>query len=130
MKLLKTKICECGKEITEKNLAPGWLLIQAEKGFLGGKRVRFKEAVCPCGKEYVALMLTDGNNFKFTDLVKIEPVEELPFEPPKEPAKTKAEERKELIAQAKALGIEGKIATMKTETLIEKIKEAQHEKEN
>jgi hypothetical protein len=59
--------------------------------------------------------------------------EEVPFEPaekPADPPKTKAEERKELIAKAKELKVEGKIATMSTETLKAKIKEAEYEKEN
>jgi hypothetical protein len=40
-----------------------------------------------------------------------------------EPLKTKQEGRKELLALAKELGVEGKIATMKTDILVEAIKE-------
>lgn len=42
-----------------------------------------------------------------------------------EPPKTKGEERKELITRAKELGVEGKIATMKTDELKSKIEERQ-----
>jgi hypothetical protein len=50
--------------------------------------------------------------------------EEVPFEHVEEAIDIEKMGRDELIALAKKLGIEGKLATFKTATLIEKIKEA------
>lgn len=46
----------------------------------------------------------------------------------KEETKETVIDRKALIAEAKELGIEGKLATLKTEVLIEKIREAKETK--
>jgi hypothetical protein len=62
------------------------------------------------------------------DLLTIEGLKMLSIDQGKEMLevpKTKQEERKELLALAKELGVEGKIATMKTEDLKNKIREAQ-----
>jgi hypothetical protein len=60
-----------------------------------------------------------------------EPNKELEKEPAKEPDKDSEKvDRKALLAEAKALGIEGKLAIMKTNELITKIKEAKGDKED
>jgi hypothetical protein len=121
MNFLKTTKCpKCGVQIETKHMKAGWLPIQVQAGFLGGKRVRFKLAACDCGEEYNVLMVTDGNNFKISDLIKVEAAKEAT-----QPIQLEEMSREELIALAKELGIEGKIATFKTATLIEKIKEIQ-----
>ena len=130
MELLKTTKClNCGMQIEVRHTSAGWEPIQVEQGFLGGKRVRFKKAVCDCGKRYLALYLTDGNNFKLSYLVEQpEPIiEQDKAEAPIEPEPEKEPENKNkaaLIEQAKALGVKGVLQNMKEETLLKKIQEA------
>ncbi len=127
MELLKTTKClNCGAQIETRHTSAGWEPIQVEQGFLGGKRVRFKKAVCDCGKRYLALYLTDGNNFKLSYLVEqpepiVEQPKEMPIEPEKKP---ETPEKAELIEQAKVLGVKGVLQNMKEETLLKKIQEA------
>ncbi|MFA5307528.1 MAG: hypothetical protein WC365_08825 [Candidatus Babeliales bacterium] len=133
MELLKTTKClNCGAQIETRHTSIAWEPIQVEQGFLGGKRVRFKKAVCDCGKRYLALYLTDGNNFKLSYLVEQpEPIIEqdktealIEPEPQKEPEKEPDSKNKAaLIEQAKALGVKGVLQNMKEETLLKKIQE-------
>ena len=141
MKPLKTTKCiKCGEELTRANCKPGWLKIPVEEGFYGNKPIKFMDCTCKCGKKYITLMTVVGNNYELFDLVDVPETateiameiqqqeheaeikaQEPPKEPPKDYPKTPQEIRKELIAKAKELGIEGKLATMKTERLKELI---------
>lgn len=113
MKILRTTVCpKCKSEVRTK---PGFISMCVDRKFYGGKSVKFMDAVCGCGEEYIAVMKPDGNNYKLFDLAVNEP----------EQVDITKMERKELIALAKQIGVEGKIATMKTTDLITAIQEKQ-----
>lgn len=154
MSWLNSNVCTCGTKIDGSMTKPGWVKgayygIQTDSK----TRDKFLLSTCKCGKEYICKMQQKSNIFNIADIMPLEieveadkekKIEAMPFEDVKteieelkeetipfveaEEEKPKVDidkmERPELMALAKELNIDGKIATFKTETLREKVKEA------
>lgn len=117
--LLTTKCPKCGTQINGSHLKPPFLKpISNLDGFYGNRVKKFMKAVCDCGEEFIAYLTPASNGYKIIDLAYANKPESQD-----EPDISKLD-RKELIALAKDLGIEGKLATMKTVDLIAAIQEA------
>lgn len=122
--LLATKCPKCGTQINGSHLKPPFINpIGNLDGFYGNRVKKFMKAVCNCGEEYIAYLENISNGYKVIDLAHVEEPESQG-----EPDLSKLD-RKELISLAKELGVEGKIATMKTADLITAIQEVRQNAE-
>jgi len=76
MKPLNTTVCECGTQITGKQIKPP-LMIPSDVGihdvnFYGGNVKRVSFGQCECGKEYVLLLRAVNNGYDIIDMAKRE----------------------------------------------------------
>jgi hypothetical protein len=144
--LLTTKCPNCGTEINGKHMKPPFIPAPADVNFYGGRVKKMMAANCDCGLELIAYLEAANNGYRVIDLAYKNEPEEKPQETDGEKQEVEEQEqegtdgeskekldtktldvdtleRPALIKLAGELGIEGKIATMKTVELKEKIKE-------
>lgn len=118
MVLLHRTTCTCGKEITCKDIKPPLKSLKSigitDVNFYGGNAKYVSDSKCGCGKEYILFLNQHPNGYKIVDMM-------YKNQPNNNPTDVSGMTRDELIKYAKIVGIQGKIATMKTESLREEI---------